>query len=1007
MLKEDQVLAHFRIIRLLGEGGMGQVYLAEDQKLHRQVALKILTSDYFGDAERRERFQREARMAAQISHGNVMAIYDIGSAVLPDSSQTIEYIVMEYIKGKSLSEYLKSRPHDVSTALRLAEKIASGLAAAHKIKVVHRDIKAENILIDDEEQPKILDFGLAKPVDPVQFGDGQTGTKTVSQELTRAGKILGTVTYMSPEQVRGEALDTRSDVFSFGVLLYRMVTGEFPFAGQTQVSTLAKILETRHEPPHARNADIPSELERIIDKCLQKEPADRYQDTRDLVVDLRNLRRQFDSGITDRLTSGESQAIRSASKKESGRSPWVNRLLIAASLIIVIGGVYEAITGFSEGWKSGLDEELSSGRNVGLKAAENSLAILGFDNKTGDPQYDWLETGLPEILLTDLAQTPSVSLISRDRVLDNLGRAKDREFTHDEYVKAARNLGAARVLTGAFYKFGDSLRIDARLEDIASGKVVMGEKVVGNNPWALVDSLAAKIGASLNVRILQTSQTGVASFASTPEAYKLYHAGMDKFGIELFDDAIALFRRAIEVDSTFALPYMRIGMAYVFQGLQQQGAAYFAKAKRLESKLPIRDRSLLDVYADLWLTNRYDRAFPKAQALVRDYPDDCESRTFYAMMLDLFSRDTAGAGAQLDTVLQINPRFQLALSYVADRKLASGDVDGAIEYQKRIQQFHPESPAPLIELGKLYARRMQFEEAVGEYKTLLDRFPDDSRAYFNLVDVYVRQRRFDDAAKVLDEVKKRFGTDHQKMAGVYTRWSGLDAWSGRFKSSISKLHQALAEERLLGDSSRIANVYFAISSAYSFLDQNDSALVYVSKAGRMATEFQKLSCPLKVVAIDRAKADSVRREFKTSLEHFKSRMPSEIWPLADALNEIFEAFDRADTAALIATSLKIAGLQANQDNTANNVAAAELLVLSGQYGDGKKLLEENAIGERESTDGWQQPHRWYLLGRACEGLGDRAAAAKYYGEMLKYWGNADIETKEIKDARARLAKLQS
>lgn len=1007
MLKENQALAHFRIIRLLGEGGMGQVYLAEDQKLHRQVALKILTADYFGDAERRERFQREARTAAQISHGNVMAIYDIGNAVSPESNQPIEYIVMEYIKGKSLSDYLKGRPHDVSIALRLAEKIASGLAAAHKIKVVHRDIKAENILVNDEEQPKILDFGLAKPVDPVQFGDSHTGTKTVSQELTKAGKILGTVTYMSPEQVKGEPLDTRSDVFSFGVLLYRMVTGEFPFAGQTQVSTLAKILETRHEPPRVKNSEVPSELERIIDKCLQKDPADRYQDTRDLVVDLRNLRRQFDSGVTDRLTSGEAQAIKNAANKQSGRSPWVNRLLIAALLVIVIGAVYAAFTGFIGGWISGGDRESSGSQSAGLRAAENSLAILGFENKTGDAQYDWLGTGLPEILLTDLAQTPSVSLISRDRILDNLGRGRDREFTHDEYIKAARNLGAARVLTGAFYKFGDSLRIDARLEDIASGKIVMGEKVVGTNPWALVDSLAAKIGASLKVQIMTTPQSGVASFASTPEAYKLYHAGMDKFGIELFDDAIVLFRKAIEVDSSFALPYMRIGMACVFQGRQQQGATYFAKAKRLESKLPVRERNLLDVYADLWLTRHFDRAFLKAQALVRDYPDDVESRTFYAMMLDIFSRDTTGAKSQLDTALQISPQFQLALSYVADRKLASGDIDGAIEYQKRIRQFHPESPAPLIELGKLYARRMQFEEAIAEYRTLLDRFPDDSRGYFNLADVYVRQRRFNDAANILDDVRKRFGTDHQKMAGVYSRLSGLDAWSGRFKLSISHMHESLSEEQLFGDSSRIANAYFAISSAFSFLDQNDSALAYVGKAGRVATEFQKLSCPLKVVAIDRSRADSVRREFKVSLEQFKSRMPSEIWPLADAIGEIFEAFCQADTAALIATSLKIAGLQTSQDNSANNVAAAELMILSGRYGDGKELLEKNAIGEKESIDGWEQPHRWYLLGRAYEGLSDRPNAVKYYGEMLRFWGNPDVEMKEIRDARARLAKLQS
>lgn len=253
MLEAGRQFAHFNIIRLLGEGGMGQVYLAEDQKLGRQVALKVLTKQYFNDTERMQRFEREARTAAQVSHPNVMAIYDIGAAPDPDDGQEISYIVMEYISGKPLSDYMRAKPSDLATTVRLAEKIASGLAAAHKMMVVHRDIKADNIIVDDEDQPKILDFGLAKPMEPLQMkGDGDS-TRTISKELTKAGKIVGTVSYMSPEQVRGEKVDARSDIFSFGILLYRMASGEFPFAGPTEVSTLAKILESKHEPLRMRN----------------------------------------------------------------------------------------------------------------------------------------------------------------------------------------------------------------------------------------------------------------------------------------------------------------------------------------------------------------------------------------------------------------------------------------------------------------------------------------------------------------------------------------------------------------------------------------------------------------------------------------------------------------------------------------------------------------------------------------------------------------------------------
>ncbi|UCG60322.1 MAG: serine/threonine protein kinase, partial [Candidatus Zixiibacteriota bacterium] len=304
MLQAGHEFGRFKIIQRLGEGGMGEVYLAEDSKLSRKLALKILSAEYFDNPERQDRFRREAKTAAAISHPNVMGIFDIDSASEPGSERDVTYIAMEYVEGERLSDYLIKHQPDISSVVRLAEKIASGLTAAHKMNIVHRDIKADNIIINEDGEPKILDFGLAKPVEPVFEGDTDDITKSVNQpELTKAGKILGTVSYMSPEQSRGEKVDTRSDIFSFGVLLYRMATGDFPFSGPTAVSTLAKILEARQESPRLKNENIPPELERIIDKCLRKDPNDRYQDTRDLVVDLRNLRRLYDSGASETISS--------------------------------------------------------------------------------------------------------------------------------------------------------------------------------------------------------------------------------------------------------------------------------------------------------------------------------------------------------------------------------------------------------------------------------------------------------------------------------------------------------------------------------------------------------------------------------------------------------------------------------------------------------------------------------------------------------------------------------
>ena len=335
--------ANFKIIRKLGEGGMGEVYLAEDQKLGRNVALKILQSEFFDDPDRLARFTREAKTAAKISHASVMAIYDLDRVKDEESGRDISYIVMENVTGLTLGEYLKTRNPANAEMLRISERIASGLAAAHQLKIVHRDIKYDNIKIDDTGEAKILDFGLAKPLDIVVDQKDADLTRTSSNELTQEGKILGTVSYMSPEQARGGQVDTRSDIFSYGILIYRMFSGVSPFEGPDKVSVMAKILESRQEPLRQKNESIPAELERIIDKCLQKDPNDRYQDTRDLVVDLRSLRRQFDTGISD-SSSGIHDVATPKSETKVSKLSWKKVVLGVAALfalvvVVIIGPV--------------------------------------------------------------------------------------------------------------------------------------------------------------------------------------------------------------------------------------------------------------------------------------------------------------------------------------------------------------------------------------------------------------------------------------------------------------------------------------------------------------------------------------------------------------------------------------------------------------------------------------------------------------------------------------------
>jgi serine/threonine protein kinase/tetratricopeptide (TPR) repeat protein len=1045
-----QKFAHFTITRKLGEGGMGEVYLAEDQKLNRNVAIKILRPEYFDNPERLERFNREAKTAAKISHRNVMAIYDIGAARDEQSGQEINYIVMEYIEGESLTEYLQNRKPEIKDKLRLASHIAAGLAAAHKLGIVHRDIKTDNVLLDTSGDPKILDFGLAKPIGAAISGVDEDSTQTVTQAaLTREGKILGTVTYMSPEQARGEQVDARSDVFSFGIMLYKMVTDAFPFAGSDPVSTIAKILEARQPSIRLTDETLPPELDRIIDKCLQKSPDDRYQDTRDLVVDLRNLRRQYESGISD-TSDLPTAAIPRPKKKDKHWLTWPKLVflgLLALPILGIIADMVKDVVRGPDGSEPVAVEIKTTHEHGAASPADGSLAILGFENKTGDVEYDWLTAGLPEILLTDLAQGGGLKLIGRTRVLDCLSEESETATdvpSHQECVNAAKSLGAGTVLSGSFYKLGDKLRIDARLEDVSSGQILLGEKVVGSDPFILVDSLTEKIAASLSVRreklaggeadwtqlalsdpqafadsinaqVGRSLREGHLPFAgrdvteitsSSVEAYKEYIIGLQKFNLGLTEQSIERFEKAIAIDSTFALPYMRIGMAHSFQNRSQQAAEYFNKALRFEDKLPVRERSLLDIYADTWLRQNFDDAFAKLQTFVGNYPDDKEARTIYALYLGQIIGNNDAAFAQLDTALAQDTRYPFALEAYASMYQRLNELDKAIEYYQLLKKYHPDSRNSYEALSALYRRQGEFDKAVVESQKLLELAPDSREALDQLLTISLLRRDFDGAGGYLEQIRKVSADDPYKMTDYYSSMAVLAGWQGEFKTMRKHLFNALSWSKKTGDTANIVANLQSISSYYHRLDQRDSAMYYLEKAHGMSNMFQSLSYSLLAVEIDTAFIPLARERYRQAFERIKQRVPAEFWELIEILGDIFEGYCRADTAAIIDARKKLLG-KPGQENSGDILQLGRLQVLTGQHPEGIATLQRLLSGSWMTTNAMTYLRTRYYLGLAHEALGDTEKTLADYREVLKYWGKSDIELKEIADTRKRLARLTS
>ncbi len=997
MFEVGDKFAHFEILSKIGEGGMGEVYLAKDLKLNRRVAIKVLHQESSDEKERKDRFIREAQTAAQINHPNVMGIFDIGSSEI--NGKEFSYIVSEYISGRHLTDIISKSSHDLKELVRIAERIAAGLAAAHRLNIVHRDIKADNIMIEEGGEPKILDFGLAKAVQGMFFDKDSETTKTLSQELTKAGKILGTVSYMSPEQARGEKVDIRSDIFSFGILLYRMVTGEFPFEGPTQVSTLAKILESNPEPPSARNQNIPLELERIIDKCLRKDVADRYQGASDLVVDLRGVRRQYNRGVTDSVSSISVMDKEIAKVKGFKFFPkFANRILIieaAAGIAVVI-----AFLIFSDMFSAA-----ESGNTV--TTIENSLAIIGFENKTGDESYDWLTTGLPEILLTDLSQLSSLKIISRERIFDCFPD-KNAPHSHEACVKAAQSLGASKILTGSFYRLGkDMIRIDARLEDVATGTIILAEKVVGTDPFSLVDSLTMKLAASLGIADIEGKQTVSMYMTSSEEAFRHYIAGVQKFVGHNYDDARELFSKALEIDSTFAMPYLRIGMSYVFQGRPQQSKEYFRKANSYQDKLPQRDRNLLDIYSDLWLNQEFDDAFTKLEVFVKNFPNDKEGRAIYGILIFQFQHDTTRALAQVDTALQLDPLFLLAHNFNMLIYASSGYYDKAIETGKLVKKISPDSPLSYDGLAGVYKETGQLDRALDEYKELVEKFPSENWALRNISQLYIIKRKFDSAYYYLEKFKASAKTDAYDLRRYYRGIANLKIWQGEFREATKNILRAIEYSTKTNDSVIVHSDYSSLARYHHRNGNSDSAILYADSGRLWATALDKIDYSFQLLQFDYSRRDEARKIFKSEWSGFRAKLPSDFLALLDALGDIFEARYNADTAAILAGSKLIGELQNNDATSQNRWNLGVMHVQFHEYEAGIRILQEFVDAEDQSHAAYVYLLAKYYLGVANQALGNSNEAVENFTEMLTYWTDPDIETKEIKDAHKRLAELIS
>jgi len=986
VLTKGTMVSHYRIIEKIGAGGMGEVYLAEDIELKRQVALKFLPSQFLSDENLKIRFKREAQAAAKLNHPNIVTIHEVSEY------QNRPFFAMEHVVGQSLRQMIKENKLTISVIIDLAIQLCEGLNKAHQFGVIHRDIKPANIVIDADGRPKLLDFGLAAMQD--------------TEKITRTGSTIGTIGYMSPEQIQVREIDERSDLFSLGVVLYEMITSVSPFRKDTEAATMNAILNEHPEPLKRYKADVPDDLQAIIDNLLDKDASMRYQSASGIIPDLKRIKMSLSPtpfGSTDtpstKLTAKIGKNGEETPRHRLLRSLLPIFILTAVVLIIFLLKIFKYDTQY--------EREAS--------AAENRLAIMYFDNFEDKNDPDRLGEIVTNLVITDLSESQYMSIVSSQRLYDILkllGHEGEKKINSEVATQVAKKAKARVMLMGSLLQVKPYIIITSQLVEVESGQVLASQHISGGNEdniFTIVDKLAIEIKNDLSLpdEALEENDVLVADVTTnSPEAYRYYLEGLDLLYKHYYSESETALDKAIEYDSTFAMVYYWQAVIEWWRGTPE-AEEKILKAKKYSNNVSRKEKYYIDSYYARVLGD-YGQAIEILQELIDNYPDEKEAYLSMGMLKRNVTRDLSGAMTCFEKAIELDPLSKEGYNQLAYLYNDLGLFEKAMMAVNKYVEIAPEEANPYDSKGEIYALNGRLDEAIASYQKALQIKPD-----FNisaLANMYLFKRNYA-KAESLYQVLIAHPDKYRRSRG---RASLVDILMhrGKFTRALETMDICIKTDSMeLGLSASMSNKMIWRIETYCLLGQLEAANTEVERLSNfhtMADENKEWVHAVKgyltwisAIAGDFKSADTLLDELQTHIDKTDSSQV-DIYELMHARVEC----EKGNFKNAVKYYEKKNRLEPSFEN---QFMIARCLLKNNKLADAVAMYEKaiNRYDDSRVYNGIHAVTVHYWLALAYEKSGWIGKAIEQYDIFLDIWKDADPGINEIDDAEERLIRLKS